>query len=461
MKRFILLLLGAFSLWICNAQTNKTFILMENTTGISNQSWFYSGVGNDLQRDKIKENWDQGKYITSAAYTANGWFLTMAKCPDYTNQSYRIAKDWPSDWIKEKYDQGYYITSISKSEYDWFVVMSKVKSYTYQAYRSGALADLGKWYNEKRNEGCFLTTALYGNGKWYWVMTKGTNIKSQGYKWADESEFGKTIKEIWDGGDRVHLVEFGNGYYFIPFGLYNVDSQPAQTYKTGTSDISEWISRKWDEGLNLKYIGGGNPSAPKQVASSNTPKSTPNTQNGNNVVRTYRENVNQYFYNEITEYANGCKLVATYGPCSLCGGTQLCGICHGKGGIVTAGYGNWIPCAACSQTGKCNFCRNTGGYALSGSHLYDANGKEIYVAPVGGGGSPSITSSPSNNRGKSNGSGVCSSCGGTGVSRTSNSGGSLSSWVAYYNSAGTDCPYCSRKDSHFHDKCSSCNVPRY
>lgn len=57
-------------------------------------------------------------------------------------------------------------------------------------------------------------------------------------------------------------------------------------------------------------------------------------------------------------------------------------------------------------------------------------------------------------------SGTCRSCGGTGVNKTPNSGGSRTSWVAYYNSSGTQCPYCGLYNSHFHDKCASCNVPR-
>ncbi|MCM1520924.1 MAG: hypothetical protein NC098_09075 [Lachnoclostridium sp.] len=54
----------------------------------------------------------------------------------------------------------------------------------------------------------------------------------------------------------------------------------------------------------------------------------------------------------------------------------------------------------------------------------------------------------------------CSSCGGTGVSKTPNTGGSRSNWVAYYNPNGTKCPYCKRYTSHFHDRCARCNVPR-
>lgn len=55
----------------------------------------------------------------------------------------------------------------------------------------------------------------------------------------------------------------------------------------------------------------------------------------------------------------------------------------------------------------------------------------------------------------------CRICGGTGVSKTPNSGGSRSSWVAYYNSAGNKCPYCGGYTSHYHDRCSHCNVPNY
>lgn len=70
------------------------------------------------------------------------------------------------------------------------------------------------------------------------------------------------------------------------------------------------------------------------------------------------------------------------------------------------------------------------------------------------GSSRSDRSSRGNNR-------TCSSCGGTGVSPTPNSGGSRSSWVAHYNSQGSKCPYCGSYTKHFHDRCSSCNVPRY
>lgn len=178
----------------------------------------------------------------------------------------------------------------------------------------------------------------------------------------------------------------------------------------------------------------------------------------NQIVNSYRERT-PIGFKEVKVYAHGGRIEAYYKPCGMCGGTGRCGICMGQGGIVSAGYGTYIPCASCGQTGRCMLCAQTGGYVLYDSHLYDANGRRIYVSS---GSSYDSGSSSSSSRSRSNhNSGTCSSCGGTGVSPTPNSGGSRSSWVAHYNSSGEDCPYCNRYDSHFHDRCASCNVPRY
>lgn len=72
-----------------------------------------------------------------------------------------------------------------------------------------------------------------------------------------------------------------------------------------------------------------------------------------------------------------------------------------------------------------------------------------------------VASSDYGGSSSSSSSGTCRSCGGTGVSKTPNTGGSRSTWVAYYNSSGTHCPYCNGYSAHFHNRCASCNVPRY
>ncbi len=78
-------------------------------------------------------------------------------------------------------------------------------------------------------------------------------------------------------------------------------------------------------------------------------------------------------------------------------------------------------------------------------------------------GKSSRSSSGSNRSGSSSNSRKqsCSSCGGTGVDPTPSSGGSLHNWIAHYNPRGTKCRYCGRYSGHYHDKCTSCNVPKY
>ncbi len=169
---------------------------------------------------------------------------------------------------------------------------------------------------------------------------------------------------------------------------------------------------------------------------------------------------------------NGMRIRTIYRPCAACRGTTLCGncfgmkmctICMGAGAIVT--YSSYIPCVACGYTGRCGVCHGSGkcvcsnseypGYMPGSTTTYGPNG-EIIGTDGSHGGSSSSSSSPRSSSSK----GSCYKCHGTGVDPASNSGGSLSSWVAYYNNSGNECPYCSSYTSHYHDRCSNCNVPR-
>lgn len=75
---------------------NKSFILMEQNPEYGAQNWFYCGSNNELDRDKIKKLWNEDKYITSVAYTTNGWFVAMSKDKKYTNQTYHYDSTFPS-----------------------------------------------------------------------------------------------------------------------------------------------------------------------------------------------------------------------------------------------------------------------------------------------------------------------------------------------------------------------------
>lgn len=190
--------------------------------------------------------------------------------------------------------------------------------------------------------------------------------------------------------------------------------------------------------------------------------------------RTWREDLVGGFV-MVTQYPNGSQQRVRYRQCPNCRGSQSCGICHGtracgicggRGGIVSAGYGTYIPCVSCMGTGHCQICKGTGqcmcttlsqypGYVIGSSAFIGADGS-VDKSTADYNNSSSSTTSTTSSR---TASGKCIKCGGTGVDPQPNSGGGLPEWVKYYHQEGSECQYCGKFIAHFHNRCSSCNVP--
>lgn len=453
MRTFITLCILLFCTAM-RAQEDRTFVLMGDGDRYSNQTWFYSGAGNELQESKIKEYWNQNKYITSVAYTKNGWFVAMSKEPDYTRQTYNYTRTFPSAWIKEKYNTGYYITAITCNTHKWLVVMSKYKPYTAQAYKQGTLTELSKWYDENRSKGYFVTQATYSDDGWLWVTTKGTDIETQGYRWAKDNNIGSVIKGIWDEGYCIHMVEYGGGQYFIPFGKYKAGDR-AQSYKTSSEGMSDWISQNWEKGNNLQYIGGGNPtSASSSATTSTTTSTTTTTQSGK--PQSWRQDLPGGGYTNYTRNADGSYQVITVQPCIWCKGRKICSICNGMGGVYGRAYGGmWYTCKSCAGTKVCQNCRGQGQTTMVStvrdgiSIGYDQNGR-MYT---GGGGT---TGSGSGSGRSSRSSGTCPDCGGKGYRRQAYTYAAGSSMAPYHNTGGSTCYICNAVTDHYHYRCTTC-----
>ena len=89
--------------WFClSVSAGNKIIIAGSDKPYSSQTWFYSGSGNGLQQQKISDNWDEGRRITSAAYTPFGWFIAMSSNSGYTRQTYHYASEWPSDVIGKR-----------------------------------------------------------------------------------------------------------------------------------------------------------------------------------------------------------------------------------------------------------------------------------------------------------------------------------------------------------------------
>ena len=75
-KSIIILLLLQFYM-IAGVAQDKTIMFLESGLPYTDTYWFYSGHGNALDEAQIKDQWKKNRDILSAAYTRNGWFLTI------------------------------------------------------------------------------------------------------------------------------------------------------------------------------------------------------------------------------------------------------------------------------------------------------------------------------------------------------------------------------------------------
>lgn len=221
---------------------------------------------------------------------------------------------------------------------------------------------------------------------------------------------------------------------------------------------------------------GSSASNSNNYANNNANRSN-NISNGSG--RRWREDAGYGMFYDCQEMNGGMISKTLYGRCTACRGTSACGgcygtavcsICQGRGGIITAGYGNYIPCAACYQSGRCQICKGTGkcvcassdfpGYVPGSNTLYGADGRIISTNSFRSGGSSSSSSSSSSSRSSSHSSrGTCSKCGGRRYESTAyqHAAASGSGWAQpYHNSGGSSCPYCNYKTDHYHYPCTEC-----
>lgn len=262
----------------------KFEMVCESGLPYKSQTWFYSGAGNELDQSKIKKHWDEGKRITSAAYTENGWFVTMCKGSGYTMQTYHYDRSWPSQWLRDKEKEQYYITSLGVSGSKWFIVLSQGTGYTDQVWFGVEnLSASSEKMNEYHAQNYRVTSAVYTGRKWFFVMSQGTKYGAQkcltGNSYLDVRE---KIEKAWEQKCVLTAFEYGGGNYVAVMSKYSDGHWPAQWFVGhGHDDLAELISGQWKEGNKISYVGGGIESVNTagSLASSSTAPKVLNTSN--------------------------------------------------------------------------------------------------------------------------------------------------------------------------------------
>lgn len=255
-KVFILGIMLFASPYLISAQSNIA-VIMDMDTGYTNQSYFYSGSSNGLQKDEIKKYWDEGKYITSVAHTSVGWFVSMNKGVKWTSQSYNNVSTWPDSWVHEKMNDGYAITSLAASDSQWMIVMSKGTDYSNQQVCSAPWSSLKDWISKWWDQGLHITGIAYCDRLWTVVMSKTSIYSTQAYLWASStSELSDKIKKKWDEDYLITALEYGGGEWFCIMTKFSSGKSPAESYKVSFTSPGNYIKEYWDKSYQIKYIGG-------------------------------------------------------------------------------------------------------------------------------------------------------------------------------------------------------------
>lgn len=256
-KEVLTLMLCALCAMTAVAQ-EKTLLVAESGLPYTEQTWFAYGEEPIRQQD-IVGCWDQGKRITTASYTSEGWFVIMAKNTGYTMQTYQVCKEWPEAWVAEKSREGYAITALSHSDKEWLVVLSQGSGISHQVVWQNTWENLEPWIAEQKTRGYCITSLAYDGYGWMVVMSLGSPYTSQGYFVAKSTnEMMLNIPtEIWNKGFNLHQVEFGGGKYIVTYGNYARGDERFQNLQVNPDNPKEYIKEQWDKGIYIAYIGGG------------------------------------------------------------------------------------------------------------------------------------------------------------------------------------------------------------
>ncbi|MCD8290204.1 MAG: hypothetical protein LUC91_01730, partial [Prevotella sp.] len=223
-------------------------------TSYSNQTWRYTGTGNQLDEATIEKYWNEDKYITSAAYTSHGWFFAMNKGVKWTNQSYKYVSSWPDTYIHEQRDKGYMITTLATSESNWFVVTSYNTGYTDQQICAAPWSTLKDWIKKYWDMNYYITSIACRNNLWTVVMSKGAPFTQQAYMWANSAtDIVAKIKNYFDQGYRITACEYdGSKEFFCVMSKSPISAATQESIHINASeDPSSFIKEGWDKGWNI------------------------------------------------------------------------------------------------------------------------------------------------------------------------------------------------------------------
>jgi len=197
---------------------------------------------NSYPSDWIKNQWDQGFYITAMDFddNKNTFVVLMSKGYGLGPQSWKKSSTFPKDWITEKWNDNYNITSMTNGGGNWYVVMNKSTGFETQRWKTSY--DIPRdWIIDNWNENYAITSATYGNGLWALSMSKGSKLGAQTWKTQVEYPF-EWIQERADKGYSITSMTYGDGMWLVV--MSKNPSNTTNRSSTSYQDIPvDWIMK--------------------------------------------------------------------------------------------------------------------------------------------------------------------------------------------------------------------------
>ena len=112
---------------------------------ITAQAYFTSSHWRSVV-NKVKERWEEGYSITDFDYGDDTYVVIMSKVSEWSDQTIKISKSFPTEEIQEGWDEGYSVTNMLYDGTDWIVVMTNVEyvvgqsvktNFSYESLRRG------------------------------------------------------------------------------------------------------------------------------------------------------------------------------------------------------------------------------------------------------------------------------------------------------------------------------------
>ncbi len=258
MKKFII---GVALTLLISLNAAAQMFVMDVGTPINSESVITCGLGDDFDRNAVREKWDENYDIISAGYGRQGWIICMAKGMNYEDQSMITSENWPTDWVDEKLSNGFAITSLGYGNGEFFVCTSKGSKFYDQRIASMPWSQMKDWIKKLWDQDYYITDAVFAKGQWTIVMSKCSQYVAQAYMWGkDWTEMDEKISNKWKDDYYITSLNDGNGQLFCIMTRFRtgaIGKPTDQTYFCRKDDYKEKLKEFWDKNFNVVFIGNG------------------------------------------------------------------------------------------------------------------------------------------------------------------------------------------------------------